>query len=211
MDLGNSNIEPEIPKKDPVEKRSRTWSTPPSSHQVMSHLTPRQQQSAGTDLIPMARFTPSFASSTTTIQVPDQPRYRKRFPQIFLIVGRVIAQAASAAARAGSSLLGASGNWASRVGNNAAKTGKAYQSSKAGANRRSKAVQRVGKDTKPATKSNQFTKQMTKVLKHKSFKDYLAIAAVATVGEITFHTGPEITPRWFQTRRASHDSDRLHG
>jgi hypothetical protein len=118
----------------------------------------------------------------------DMPGLHKRF---FWLIPAIIPGAARGAVRTGSSV-------ASKIANEAIKTGKAFKNTKPDADIPVKISTEVGKNTKVPSKSSTFGERIKTIKDHKSFKDCLAIAAVSYVGDMDFHAGTNIPEGGFK-------------
>lgn len=89
------------------------------------------------------------------------------------------------------------GSVASKLANEAIKTGKAFKNTKQDTGSPAKISNQVGKNTKVPNKPAKFGEKMKAIKDNKSFKDCLALAAVSYVGDMAFHAGTNVPPGGF--------------
>ncbi|KAL8714481.1 MAG: hypothetical protein Q9225_006573 [Loekoesia sp. 1 TL-2023] len=195
MDLGNSNIEPEIAKASVIgieiatRKRSAKADlfTPAFKVESSKHLIRPSRRSVSTNLALPSGFTPTFIVDPK----PETSGLHRRF---FWLIPSIV----KAASGAGRGAVRAGGSATSKIANEAIKTGKAFKNTKPEAGNPARIVSQVGKDTKVPSKPAKFDEKIKTIKDNKSFKDCLALAAVSTVGNMAFHAGSNVPQGGFK-------------
>ena len=192
-DLGNSNIEPEVPRATVmIGKRFAGPDAFTPTFKLDSSKAPgrpgrpSRRSDNSLDLLPSSTFTPAFLVSLK----PGMSTLHKRFFWLIPAIIRGVTGAARGAVRAGGSV-------ASKLANDAIKTGKAFKNTKQDTGSPAKISNQVGKNTKVPNKPAKFGEKMKAIKDNKSFKDCLALAAVSYVGDMAFHTGTNVPPGGF--------------
>lgn len=194
MNLGNANIEPEVARtvvtvEMKAAKRSVEANPFTPTFRVDSSKPPVRpsRRSDSTNPAPPSSFTPTFIVDSK----PEISGLHKRF---FWLIPAIIKGATGAARGA----VRAGGSVAAKIANEAIKSGKAFKNTKPEAGNPAKISSQVGKNTKVPSKPATFGDKIKAIKDNKSFKDCLAIAAVAYVGDMAFHTGTNIPEGGFK-------------
>lgn len=145
------------------------------------------RRSDNTDLAPPSGFTPTFIYHSTL----ETSGLHKRFLWLIPAIIKGAAGAARGAFRTGGSV-------ASKIANEAIKTGKAFKNTKPDAGNPAKISNLVGKNTKVPSKPPKFGERIKTIKDNKSFKDCLAIAAVSYIEDMAFHAGNNIPEGGFK-------------
>ena len=185
MVLGDSNIEPEV-AQTAVAKRSVEGrpSTSGFRFEPIFDSKSRHKRFNNANSIPKSAFTPTFL---VTHSPKTSSLSRRKFPPPGAVIKA--ASGTSSVAKAGKGAIAKAGKG---VIDNAIKTGKAFQSPKQEASNPAKINSQVGKNTKPPAKPAKMDEKLKTIKDNKSFKDYLGLAAVSTVGAMALHTGFEV-------------------